>query len=965
MKKKRLNGKLLAIPLVMSMGFASPAHAGWFDDAIDWVEGAAEDTVDWVEGAVETVEDTYEDFVNTLDTIGTWFTGEENVLGYYPSAGENPVHSLAQQCFSIQSPVTGKYFRLNYTGGVIDDGMSYASDALTKEDAARFFFKPSSLGHYMMRDAEGRYLAGIIPGEMTAGTYAGKFAEFDTTAHEQADGTYLYRFHMIGLDQVMRNNYSQDKPYFIDPINPGDANSEPYFKLISNTGCADFPEITTNVAGSTDVLKGDASEPVRGFVDPHTHITSYEFMGGKFMHGKPFSRWGVEDALKDSEIVHGPDGSLDIIGNLQAYGDVNFRYDTAGYPDFPFWPNAKQLSHMGYYHKWMERAWLGGQRIVVTHLVENEVLCNLQKTVNPASWINPNSCNTMDSIRLQINRMREMEEYIDAQAGGRGKGFFRVVASPEDAREVIADGKLAVIMGVEASEVFNCGEKDSCTYTDVDRQLNELHGLGIRALFPAHKFDNRLSGSVVEDGLMNIGEWLSTGHFFHTGECDAETSGEHMTSGFPELGSEPVIGDVINALVPNTPTYDPSIEHCNSKGLTDLGRYLVERMINKGMLIEMDHMSDKAATTVLDIAEAHGYSGLVSSHSWMPGSKTGELHYNMKRVIQAGGFVSPYNSDANSITNTISQYLDEVETTPYLPGVGFSTDMSGLGGQAGPRYDGATNPLQYPFTTEFGLVVDKQKSGNRTFDISNEGVAHYGLVADHLQDIRVNGTARVYESVMNSAEAYLQMWERAEASKGIQKPLMMNYSQSHIYDVEGNFGSFTESPDAIVSWNNNKSYILKGDHYWRFDNSSRTFDAGYPATIQSGFGGYIGSTWNQDLDAAVQWDGGTVYFFKGDEYVGMSMATEATWGPKKISVGWGMTGQYASFASGIDAAINWGNGKIYLFKGDEFVRYDMANDMPDLGPLPIVNNIDSWGSWALPVGAATNNGYKMLFENKE
>jgi len=37
-------------------------------------------------------------------------------------------------------------------------------------------------------------------------------------------------------------------------------------------------------------------------------------------------------------------------------------------------------------------------------------------------------------------------------------------------------------------------------------------------------------------------------------------------------------------------------------------------------------------------------------------------------------------------------------------------------------------------------------------------------LADHLQDIREQASSRVYEAIMNSAEAYLQMWERAESN---------------------------------------------------------------------------------------------------------------------------------------------------------------------------------------------------------
>ena len=170
---------------------------------------------------------------------------------------------------------------------------------------------------------------------------------------------------------------------------------------------------------------------------------------------------------------------------------------------------------------------------MVSHLVENEVLCHIQSTVNPGSWINPNSCNTMDSIRLQIQRLNEMQDYIDAQSGGIGKGFFRLVTSPSEARQVIAEGKMAVVMGVEASETLNCGKKDICNLETIEAGLNELYDLGVRIVYPTHKFDNQLAGSRVEHEFINIGQLLSTG-YFETKECDAETgTDKHFLPRFP------------------------------------------------------------------------------------------------------------------------------------------------------------------------------------------------------------------------------------------------------------------------------------------------------------------------------------------------------------------------------------------------------------------------------------------------
>ena len=85
----------------------------------------------------------------------------------------------------------------------------------------------------------------------------------------------------------------------------------------------------------------------------------------------------------------------------------------------------------------------------VNLLVENAVLCEVYP-------FKQNSCDEMDAVRLQARRMREMEDYIDAQSGGPGKGLYRIVTDPYQARRVINEGKMAVIMGIEVSEPFGC-----------------------------------------------------------------------------------------------------------------------------------------------------------------------------------------------------------------------------------------------------------------------------------------------------------------------------------------------------------------------------------------------------------------------------------------------------------------------------------------------------------------------------
>src|SRR5947208_15738968 len=75
---------------------------------------------------------------------------------------------------------------------------------------------------------------------------------------------------------------------------------------------------------------------------------------------------------------------------------------------------------------------------------------------------------------------------------------------------------------------------------------------------------------------------------------------------------------------------------CNAKGLTDLGRYLVQRLIAKHMLIEADHLSQKARSSVLAMAEAAHYP-LVSSHTGTGGAWTPP---QLRRLYAIGGLAS-------------------------------------------------------------------------------------------------------------------------------------------------------------------------------------------------------------------------------------------------------------------------------------------------------------------------------------
>jgi hypothetical protein len=365
--------------------------------------------------------------------------------------------------------------------------------------------------------------------------------------------------------------------------------------------------------------------------------------------------------------------------------------------------------------------------------------------------------------------MHALQDYIDAQFGGPGKGFFRLVRSSSEARRVINEGKLAVVLGVEVSEVLDCGQWNGvpkCDAAKIDLELDKLYGIGVRSLFPVHKFDNALGGTRFDSGgtgvLVNTGNKYATGQFWTADHCDDP---DHDNTPTP-------IGDAEAQLVytlfgpaltqplfqGQLPVYPPG-PHCNPKGLTALGEHLIRSMMRKGMIVEIDHMSMKARRQTLSILEAARYPGLIASHSWSdPGSQ--------KRLQKLGGIVGP-------ISSTATDFAEEWRVaragrdSRFFFGTGFGSDINGLHSQPKPRANAAQNPVRYPFRSfDGGSVIDRQHSGSRVYDINADGVDHYGLYPDWIEDLRLVAGQQIVTDMANGAEAYLQMWQRAEGAAG-------------------------------------------------------------------------------------------------------------------------------------------------------------------------------------------------------
>src|SRR3954452_16919849 len=519
-------------------------------------------------------------------------------------------------------------------------------------------------------------------------------------------------------------------------------------------GCATYPEAALDASGKP--AKGPTSfGQVAGLVEGHMHWMTYEFLGGKFHCGRPWHPYGIPYALPDCSSDEGPQGSAAPFQNFLNYGSPQSPHDTSGYPTLKEW-SASNLTYEGTYWRWIQRAWLGGLRLMVMGINENRVLCELQAN-------RETNCNEMDTVRRGLKDIRDLQHYVDAQAGGPGKGFFQIVTNPYDARRVINQGRMAVVLEIEVSEPFDCRgwDQPSCDQQQVDSGLDEMYKLGVRSMLLLNKFDNPLTGVRFDSGpvgaVINTGNKDSAGSYWSARTCTGKLHDNEIFRPDPQTAAAfSGLLATVGIQSGTVPTYPPA-PHCNTRGLTDLGKHVVRRMMDKHMIVNPDHMSQAGVDATLSLLEARKYSGVISPHGWMdPG--------NWPRLWKLGGVAFPGHSAADEYVKEWKQYRPR--QTPYKFGWGYGADLGGLSHQPVASADGAK--FKYPFKGYDSRVkFTRQKTGERTFDYGKEGVAHYGLYADWFHDLRRLGGARLPRDLMDGAEAYLEMWERAD---GVRTP---------------------------------------------------------------------------------------------------------------------------------------------------------------------------------------------------
>jgi hypothetical protein len=699
-------------------------------------------------------------------------------------------YALANGCFALQSRTTGAHAVRNADG-------SYAVSSPAASGGEPLYLKPTALGEYLLYASDRSLLS--ANGSSVGSTAAPSDATV-WTVDRNPSGVFTLVNEAAG--QALATD-ANGRLVLADA--PG------AFGFATTSGCAIYPEISTDSLGDTYKGRG-IDKPVVGFAEVHTHMAMGHEMSdgshtvgpsaGGAMYGQMFHRFGVPHALKDCAEWHGPNGIRD---PEAAILDMNpgGQHDNQGWPTFIDWPAYDSQLHQAMYYKWVERAWKSGLRIMVSEGTNIEALCEIARiymtTVRPEAQ--SYDCQDMSLGLKQVEYLYELQDYVDAQEGGPGQGWFRIVKDPFEARRVINDGKLAVIAGLEFSNIFECklrhdplgNEIPSCTRESIDQWIDTIWDMGVREVFPYHDVNSTLGGTGIFDGLaLNLVGFYGTGRFWETEDCpDVEyfapgianyLAGAVMTTAIPGTGSDPITQAIIPLLQGTLPVYKPGVRQCNRRGMTELGEYAMQRLMEKRFIIDIDHASLKAKQKMLDLANAQSPRyPLVSAH----GGHGGITLEMARNILRNRGLIYPFKPNGKGHVEFL-EVLKPVwnESRPGEPiAIGFGMDANGIADRAPPRGAGS-EPVQYPFTLFQGedwrdpmfagirpitFKLQTHPESGKFWHIDEVGTAHYGMTADYVEEIRLEGGTEALKALYQSAEAYLQMWERV-VCRGADKP---------------------------------------------------------------------------------------------------------------------------------------------------------------------------------------------------
>ncbi|MCX6317226.1 MAG: membrane dipeptidase [Bacteroidetes bacterium] len=395
------------------------------------------------------------------------------------------------------------------------------------------------------------------------------------------------------------------------------------------------------------------------------------------------------------------------------YGNNVPENNTAvsNYVDFPAW---NSFAHQTMHISWVRRSYDGGQRLMV-------VPVGVAKSWEFNTTADGNMQPAITHIRNAVAALKELVRLND--------GWMKIAYTPAEAKKIILENKMAIIIGVEQAEIGSY-------YPSAQQEVNELYNLGIRHFFPIHNIDNTLGGAAVFNSALN-----SYNDLVNRGRNNGDLTCLNVKEGISnydetrvnvklergimrqEMRFVPIVGFgnipfFYKNDVPARYNYESFISHKNANGLTAAGYTYIYELMKKGVIIDIDHMSDDAQNMAVREMKRNNYP-LLSGHTNFrdlrrEGTetegdgrearlKTEFTIYNSRaiEIINSGGMFGLMNQQNNvnnapgcTIPNTsaggtssfIQAYWYALQKGGEEHGIAFGSDANGFAPQVAPRF---------------------------------------------------------------------------------------------------------------------------------------------------------------------------------------------------------------------------------------------------------------------------------------
>jgi microsomal dipeptidase-like Zn-dependent dipeptidase len=490
---------------------------------------------------------------------------------------------------------------------------------------------------------------------------------------------------------------------------------------------------------------------IGGYADLHMHQFGEYAFAGAWLHG---SATGNEPGAVPACDGGGPasdHGRVDMPA-LNPFFDLLFsealtndagRHPgrTAGFPAYAGWPAWDSLAHQQVWEGWVHQAHLDGMQLMVMSATTFEPLCERMPPETRAG-------HTCEDMAIAI-------EQIDAaNAWDAVTPWVEVALTPADARRIIASGKLAIVLAIEVTELFPS--------SDWRAELDDVYARGVRSIQPTHQLNNDFAGAAPHHFIFRYFQMEQDG-------IDAIANPNTAAIG-TQIGFD----------------YDENDK--NLLGLTEQGKDLVRELMDRNMVVDIAHLSERAVADTFEIAEANHFYPLLISHGHLREAMTHEKQkeektvpaWQIRMVRQTGGMLglrsgpepvlSFFDSGVvNDCLGSSKSFAQAYTFGRQMLGVdiGFAMDFNGFAENSAPRYgdetgnaqDGCSGALtRRQRRCQQQAQLDADRTGQR-MDTMGVGRIDDGIdLIGELNHFGVNTG-----NLMESAENFIRVWERGYA----------------------------------------------------------------------------------------------------------------------------------------------------------------------------------------------------------